>query len=295
MGKCTLFTGTGVALVTPMQADGSVHYRKYRELIERQIDAGVSALIAAGTTGEASTLSRRELADLFTATVEQTRGRVPVICGAGTNNTAATVELCELAYDCGADATLLVTPYYNKTSQQGLIEHYTFVADRTKLPMILYNVPSRTGVDLLPDTVCTLSRHPRIAAIKAAGSNLAHVAQIAAGCDIDIYSGNDDQIVPVLSLGGKGVISVMANVIPRQTAAMTSRWFDGDREDSLRLQLEWLDLASALFSDVNPIPVKYAMNRMGLEVGDCRLPLCRINDLAAAKLHAVMQHHHLVS
>ena len=294
MGKCTLFTGTGVALVTPMQADGSVHYRKYRELIERQIDAGVSALIAAGTTGEASTLSRRELADLFTATVEQTRGRVPVICGAGTNNTAATVELSELAYDCGADATLLVTPYYNKTSQQGLIEHYTYVADHSKLPMILYNVPSRTGVDLLPETVCALSRHPRIVAIKAAGSNLAHVAQIAAGCDIDIYSGNDDQILPVMSLGGKGVISVMANVIPRQTAAITARWLEGQHDEALRLQLEWLDLASALFADVNPIPVKHAMNLLGLEVGDCRLPLCHIGDSAEKKLIAALKRHQLI-
>ena len=294
MGKYTLFTGTGVALVTPMQADGSVHYRKYRELIERQIDAGVSALIAAGTTGEASTLSRRELADLFTATVEQTRGRVPVICGAGTNNTAATVELSELAYDCGADATLLVTPYYNKTSQQGLIEHYTYVADHSKLPMILYNVPSRTGVDLLPETVCALSRHPRIVAIKAAGSNLAHVAQIAAGCDIDIYSGNDDQILPVMSLGGKGVISVMANVIPRQTAAITARWLEGQHDEALRLQLEWLDLASALFADVNPIPVKHAMNLLGLEVGDCRLPLCHIGDSAEKKLIAALKRHQLI-
>ncbi len=294
MSKHTLFTGTGVALVTPMQEDGSVHYRKYRELIERQIDAGVSALIAAGTTGEASTLSRRELADLFTATVEQTRGRVPVICGTGTNNTAATVELCELAYDCGADGTLLVTPYYNKTSQQGLIEHYTYVADRAKLPMIVYNVPSRTGLDISPETVWTLSQHPRIVAIKAAGSNLSDVAQIAAGCDIDIYSGNDDQILPVLSLGGKGVISVMANVAPRQTAAICNRWFAGRPADSLRLQLEWLDLAKALFSDVNPIPVKQAMNWMGLEVGACRLPLCRMNEAKQVGLRAVMQQHDLI-
>lgn len=294
MGKHTLFTGAGVALVTPMTADGCVHYRKYRELIEQQIEAGVDAIIAVGTTGEASTLAPDEIRGVMETAVEQTKGRVPVICGAGSNDTAHTIELCDLARDCGADGVLLVTPYYNKTSQRGLVAHYSHVANRTELPIILYNVPSRTGLDLRPETVCELAKHPRIVGLKAAGSHLSDVADVAAGCDIDIYAGNDDQIVPVLSLGGKGVISVLANVVPRQTATMCKRWFAGDVDGSRRLQLEWLPLIRALFSDVNPIPVKQAMNFMGMNVGECRLPLCRMSAGGKDHLRAVLEGYRLM-
>ena len=217
MSKQTIFTGSGVAIVTPMKADGSVNYEKYRELIEWQIESGTDAIIACGTTGESSTLTHEEHIGVMRAAVEQAAGRIPVISGTGSNDTAYCIELSQEAEKLGADALLLVTPYYNKTSQRGLVAHYTAVADAVDLPILLYNVPSRTGVDIKPETVAALSKHPNIVAVKEANGNISSAAQVAALCDIDIYSGNDDQIVPLLSLGGKGVISVMANVEPRRT------------------------------------------------------------------------------
>lgn len=294
MSKQTIFTGSGVAIVTPMNADGSVNYAKYRELIEWQIQNGTDAIIACGTTGESSTLTHEEHIKVIRTAVEQTAGRIPVISGTGSNDTAYCIELSQEAERLGADALLLVTPYYNKTSQRGLVAHYTAVADAVNLPILLYNVPSRTGVDIKPETIATLSKHPRILAVKEANGNISAAAQVAALCDIDIYSGNDDQIVPLLSLGGKGVISVMANIEPRRTHDIVARWFAGDVEGSRALQLELLELANAMFMDVNPIPVKEAMNRMGWDVGECRLPLYGMDIASKDKLAAVLKKYHLV-
>ena len=294
MSKQTIFTGSGVAIVTPMKADGSVNYEKYRELIEWQIESGTDAIIACGTTGESSTLTHEEHIGVMRAAVEQAAGRIPVISGTGSNDTAYCIELSQEAEKLGADALLLVTPYYNKTSQRGLVAHYTAVADAVNLPILLYNVPSRTGVDIKPETVAALSKHPNIVAVKEANGNISSAAQVAALCDIDIYSGNDDQIVPLLSLGGKGVISVMANVEPRRTHDIVAKWMAGAVEGSRALQLELLELASAMFMDVNPIPVKEAMNLMGLDVGECRLPLYGMDDAAKSKLASVLRKYRLM-
>ena len=294
MSKQTIFTGSGVAIVTPMKADGSVNYEKYRELIEWQIESGTDAIIACGTTGESSTLTHEEHIGVMRAAVEQAAGRIPVISGTGSKDTAYCIELSQEAEKLGADALLLVTPYYNKTSQRGLVAHYTAVADAVDLPILLYNVPSRTGVDIKPETVAALSKHPNIVAVKEANGNISSAAQVAALCDIDIYSGNDDQIVPLLSLGGKGVISVMANVEPRRTHDIVAKWMAGDVEGSRALQLELLELASAMFMDVNPIPVKEAMNLMGLDVGECRLPLYGMDDAAKSKLASVLRKYRLM-
>ena len=294
MSKQTIFTGSGVAIVTPMKADGSVNYEKYRELIEWQIESGTDAIIACGTTGESSTLTHEEHIGVMRAAVEQAAGRIPVISGTGSNDTAYCIELSQEAEKLGADALLLVTPYYNKTSQRGLVAHYTAVADAVDLPILLYNVPSRTGVDIKPETVAALSKHPNIVAVKEANGNISSAAQVAALCDIDIYSGNDDQIVPLLSLCGKGVISVMANVEPRRTHDIVAKWMAGDVEGSRALQLELLELASAMFMDVNPIPVKEAMNLMGLDVGECRLPLYGMDDAAKSKLASVLRKYRLM-
>ena len=294
MSKQTIFTGSGVAIITPMNADGSVNYEKYRELVEWQIENGTDAIIACGTTGESSTLTDEEHIGVIRAAIEQTAGRVPVISGTGSNDTAYCIELSKEAEKLGADALLLVTPYYNKTSQRGLVAHYTAVADAVNLPILLYNVPSRTGVDIKPETVAALAKHPNIVAVKEANGNISSAAQVAALCDIDIYSGNDDQIVPLLSLGGKGVISVMANIEPRRTHDIVAKWFAGDVEGSRSLQLELLELANAMFMDVNPIPVKEAMNLMGMNVGECRLPLCGMDDAAKAKLAAVLRKYQLM-
>lgn len=295
MSKSTIFTGAGVAIVTPMNADGSVNYTKYRELIDWQIENGTDAIITCGTTGESSTLGHEEHIQVMRAAVEQAAGRVPVISGTGSNDTAYCIELSKEAEALGADGLLLVTPYYNKASQKGLLLHYNRIADAVNLPIILYNIPSRTGVEIKPKTVAQLAKHPNIVAVKDATGNIATVAQIAALCDIDIYSGNDDQIVPLLSLGGKGVISVLSNILPRQTHDICAKWFAGDVQGSRDLQLHYLDLIAALFSDVNPIPVKEAMNLMGMEVGDCRLPLCGMEVAARDNLAAVLRRYQLLS
>lgn len=294
MSNTPLFTGSGVAIVTPMNADGSVHYEKYRELIEWQIENGTDAIITCGTTGESSTLNHQEHIQVMKTAIEQAAGRVPVISGTGSNDTAYCIELSKEAEALGADGLLLVTPYYNKASQKGLILHYNTIADAVHLPIILYNVPSRTGVEMKPATIAELAKHPQIVAVKEANGNISAAAQVAALCDIDIYSGNDDQIVPLLSLGGKGVISVLANILPQQTHDICAKWFAGDVEGSLALQLQYLELANALFSDVNPIPVKEAMNLMGMQVGDCRLPLCSMEPAAKEKLAAVLQKYQLL-
>ncbi len=288
MSKQTIFTGAGVAIVTPMNPDGSINYERYREQVEWQIQNGTDAIISCGTTGESSTLDHEEHIEVMRAAVEQAAGRVPVISGTGSNDTRYCIELSLEAQRLGADALLLVSPYYNKTSQRGLIAHYTAIADAVELPIILYNVPSRTGVDIKPETIARLAAHPRIVAVKEANGNISAAAQVAALCDIDIYSGNDDQIVPLLSLGSKGVISVLSNILPQQTHDICAKWFAGDVAGSRALQLELLELANALFSDVNPIPVKEAMNLMGMQVGDCRLPLLGMDEAGRGKLAAVL-------
>ena len=286
--KTPIFTGSGLAMITPMNPDGSVNYTEIDRILEDQIAAHTDAIIACGTTGEASTLDDQEHLDVIGHVVKRVAGRIPVIAGTGSNNTAHAVMMSKEAADLGADGLLVVTPYYNKTSQSGLIASYTAIADATDLPVIMYNVPSRTGVNIAPETAKTLSAHPKINAIKEASGNISQVAKIAALCgdELNIYSGNDDQIVPLLTLGGKGVISVLAHVAPQQTHDICQLWLDGKITESSALQLELLDLCNVLFCDVNPIPVKAAMNMLGYNAGECRLPLVSTSEANLAKIRA---------
>ncbi len=294
--KNTIFTGAGVAIVTPMNDDCSVNYDAYADLIEFQIENKVDAIISCGTTGESSTLSDEEHINVIKFAIEQTAGRVPVIAGTGSNDTKYAIELSTEAEALGADGLLLVTPYYNKTSQRGLIAHFSAIADRVKTSIILYSVQSRTGVNIAPETAMALSKCENIVAIKEASGNISQVAKIKALCgdNLDIYSGNDDQIVPLLSLGGKGVISVLANVAPEVTHNICQLYFDGKVKESAELQLEYLDLCNDLFVDVNPIPVKEALNMMGMKAGPCRMPLYEMTDEAKGKLAATMAKHGLL-
>lgn len=289
--KAPIFTGSGIAMITPMHADGSVNYAEIDRIVEDQIARHTDAIIACGTTGEASTLDDREHLDVIGHVVKCANGRIPVIAGTGSNNTAHAVMMSKEAADLGADGLLVVTPYYNKTSQAGLVASYTAIADATDLPVIMYNVPSRTGVNIAPETAKILSEHPKINAIKEASGNISQVAKIAALCgdELNIYSGNDDQIVPLLSLGGKGVISVLAHVAPQETHDICQLWFDGDTAASAALQLKLLDLCGALFCDVNPIPVKAAMNLLGYDAGNCRLPLVPISEGNLEKVRAALK------
>ena len=294
--KNTIFTGSGVAIVTPMNEDGSVNYDAYADLIDFQIENKTDAIITCGTTGESSTLSDDEHREVIRFAIEQTAGRVPVIAGTGSNDTKYAIELSQAAGEMGADGLLLVTPYYNKTSQRGLIAHFGMIAESVKTPMILYSVQSRTGVNIAPETAFELSKYENIVAIKEASGNISQVAKIRAMCgdSLDVYSGNDDQIVPLLSLGGKGVISVLANVAPEVAHNICQYYFDGRVEDSMKLQLEYLDLCNDLFIDVNPIPVKEALNMMGMNVGPCRMPLYEMTDAAKDKLAATLAKHGLL-
>ena len=292
----SIFTGAGVALVTPMHADGSVNFEKMRELIEFQIANATDALIICGTTGEATTISDEDQIECVRFAKEVAAGRVPVIAGAGSNDTAHCIELAVACEKAGADAVLLVTPYYNKATQKGLILHYTAIANAIHIPIILYNVPGRTGCNLAPKTVYELSKVENIVAVKEASGNLSQVAEIAAlvGPDFDIYSGNDDQILPVLSLGGKGVISVLSNVAPKQTHDMVMNYLNGDTKAATKLQLDAIELISALFCEVNPIPVKTALNLMGYEVGACKLPLCDMEPKNLETLKTAMKNYGLI-
>lgn len=276
--KNTIFTGAGVAIVTPF-ANGTINYEKLEELIEFQIINKTDAIIITGTTGEGSTLTDEEHKEAIRFAVLKVNKRVPVIAGTGSNHTDYSLELSQFAKDVGADALLQVTPYYNKTTQAGLIKHFTYIADRVDLPTILYNVPSRTGMTINPSTYLELSKHPNIIATKEASGNFSAIAETAALCgdNLHIYSGNDDQIVPILSLGGKGVISVLSNVLPSQTHNICSLFFEGKIKESLELQLKLLEFTNNLFIEVNPIPVKTAMNLLGYDVGELRMPLCEMS------------------
>ena len=272
--KKTVFEGVATAIVTPLTEKG-VDFDTFGRLIDWQIKCGVDAIVAAGTTGEGSTLTDEEHRQVLKYCVERVNGRVPVIAGTGSNDTAYAIDLTEYACKIGADAMLLVTPYYNKATQNGLIASFRAVADRSSKPCILYNVPSRTGCNLLPATVAALAEHPNIVAIKEASGNISQIAQVAALCKgkMDIYSGNDDQIVPILSLGGKGVISVLSNPLPAETVKICRLWREGKTAEAAALQLKLLPLIDALFSEVNPIPVKAAMAAMGFGENYLRLPL----------------------
>ncbi len=294
--KNTIFTGSGVAIVTPMNEDGSVNYEAYADLIDFQIENKTDAIITCGTTGESSTLSDDEHCEVIRFAIEQTAGRVPVIAGTGSNDTKYAIELSKAAEEMGADGLLLVTPYYNKTSQRGLVAHFGMIAESVKTPIILYSVQSRTGVNIAPETAYELSKYDTIAAIKEASGNISQVAKIRAMCgdNLDVYSGNDDQIVPLLSLGGKGVISVLANVAPEVAHNICQYYFDGKVAESAALQLEYLDLCNDLFIDVNPIPVKEALNMMGMNAGPCRMPLYEMTEAAKDKLAATLARHGLL-
>ena len=292
----SIFTGAGTALVTPMNADGSVNFPKMKELIEFQITNGIDALIICGTTGEASTMSDDVQVECVRFAKEVAAGRCPIIAGAGSNDTAHCIELAQACEKAGADGVLLVTPYYNKATQKGLILHYTAIANAINIPIILYNVPGRTGCNLAPKTVAELAKVENIVAVKEASGNLSQVAEIAAlvGPDFDIYSGNDDQILPVLSLGGKGVISVLSNVAPKETHDMVMNYLNGDTKAATKLQLDAIELIGALFCEVNPIPVKTALNLMGYEVGACKLPLCEMEPKNLETLKTAMKNYGLI-
>lgn len=288
--KNTIFTGAGVAIVTPMNSDGSVNYDALGQLIEAQIAGKTDAIIICGTTGESSTLTDEEHKECIRYTIEKVNHRIPVIAGTGSNDTAYAIQLSQEAEKLGADALLLVTPYYNKTSQKGLIAHYTAIADAVNIPCILYNVPSRTGVNIAPETVKALAAHKNIAAVKEASGNISQIAKIIAECSdmIDVYSGNDDQIVPIMALGGKGVISVMSNVAPEITHNIAQLCLDNNFPEAANLAAKYLPLANGLFIDVNPIPVKEALNMTGFPAGSCRLPLVDMDEDKKAKLRKIL-------
>ena len=289
--KKPVFTGAAVAIITPMHADGSVYYEELGRVIEDQIANHTDAIVICGTTGESPALDDAEHTECIRYAVQKVAGRVPVIAGTGSNDTRYAIQLSQKAQQDGADALLLVTPYYNKTSQAGLIAHYTAIANAVDLPCILYNVPSRTGCNLQPATLAELAKLPNINAVKEASGNISQVAEIAELCgdELNIYSGNDDQVIPLMALGGKGGISVLSNVAPQFTHDMCAKWLAGDTAGSLAMQLQALPLCKALFADVNPIPVKWAMNRLGWQAGPCRLPLVEPSAAVQQRLETAMR------
>ena len=277
----SIFTGAGVAIVTPMKENGEVNFEKLGEILEEQIAGHTDAIIICGTTGESSTMTHEEHLETIRYTVEKVNKRIPVIAGTGSNCTETAIYLSKEAEKMGADGLLLVSPYYNKSTQKGLIAHYTAIAEAVKIPIILYNIAGRTGINIQPETIAYLVKNvENIVGVKEASGNISQVAEIAALTEgkCDIYSGNDDQIVPILSLGGKGVISVLSNVAPEYTHDIVAKYLDGKVEESCKMQLDALPLIHALFCEVNPIPVKTAMNLMGKEVGPFRMPLCEMEE-----------------
>jgi 4-hydroxy-tetrahydrodipicolinate synthase len=294
--KETVFTGAAVAIITPF-TDGAVNFSQLGDLIDRQINGSTDAIVICGTTGEASTLTDEEHRKCIRFCVEKVAGRVPVIAGTGSNDTSYAIELSRYACEAGVDGLLVVTPYYNKATPKGLIKSFTAIADAVSKPIILYNVPSRTGVNITLPVYRELAKHERIVGVKEASGNISAISELFAECgdSFDIYSGNDDQIVPLLSLGGKGVISVLSNVLPKETHDICQLYFDGKVRESAELQLKLLKLANALFYEVNPIPVKTAMSLMGLCSAEVRLPLCEMEDANRDKLAYVLKEYGIIS
>ena len=293
--KPTIFTGAATAVITPFK-NGSIDYVSFKNIIEDQIAGSIDAIVVAGTTGEGATLDHKEHMECMKFVVDTVAGRVPVIAGTGSNDTAYGIELSKYACEIGADGLLLVTPYYNKATPKGLINSFLATAEATDKPIILYNVPSRTGCNIPLSVYKELAKHERIVAVKEASGNISAIAELIAECgdSLDIYSGNDDQIVPIMSLGGKGVISVLSNVLPKETHDMTKLCFDGDFKAAAELQLKYLDLINALFCEVNPIPVKTAMAELGMCDVEMRLPLCEMEDATKARLVASLKKHGLL-
>ena len=295
--KKRIFKGVATAIVTPFNQDGSINYGSFKNLIEFQINSGVDAIVVCGTTGEASTLSYTEHLNTISFCCEQVNGRVPVIAGSGSNDTEHAVSQSKKCCEIGVDGLLVVTPYYNKTSQEGLTKHYFKIADAVDAPIILYNVPSRTGMNILPATYKRLSEHQNIVATKEASGNITQIAKIFELCDnnLYVYSGNDDQILPILSLGGQGVISVASNILPKEIREICRSYFAKDTERSASLQVKFMSIIEALFCEVNPMPVKYALNLMKFDVGDCRLPLTSISKESVSLILKELKKHHLIS
>lgn len=284
--KNTVFEGVATALVTPMYDDGTINYDRLKTLIDEQIEAGIPALVICGTTGESATMTLEEHSEVIRVAIKHAAGRVKIIAGAGSNDTACAADLAKEAEEAGADALLIVTPYYNKATQGGLVAHYKYIAERVSLPIILYNVPSRTGCNIKPETYAKLAEIDNIVAIKEANGDISSVVKtrLLCGDKLDIYSGNDDQIVPIMALGGKGVISVLSNVMPKETVELCDKMFSGDVEGAAAMQVELSSLIDALFIEVNPIPVKEAMNLMGLGMGPLRLPMTPMEENTKAVL-----------
>lgn len=283
--KKVVFRGCGTAIITPFTEDG-VNFEEFRKMIEFQISEGADSIVVCGTTGESSTMTTEEKKETIKFAIDVAAKRVPIIAGTGGNCTKSAIEMSKYAESVGADAVLVVTPYYNKTTQAGLVAHYKAIADAITIPVILYNVPSRTGLNILPTTYLELSKIENIVAVKEASGNISQIAEIASLCkdNLAIYSGNDDQVLPLLSLGGLGVISVLSNIIPRDVHNMVESFFNGDIKEATRLQLDTLKLTSALFSEVNPIPVKAACNMIGFNAGIPRMPLIEMTESGKEKL-----------
>ena len=293
--KKLVFKGAAVAIATPFTETG-INYEELKKLIEFHIANHTDAIVIAGTSGEASTMSDDEHKEVIKFMAEQVNGRVPVIAGTGSNDTAYAVQLSQFAEKAGVDAVLSVTPYYNKCTQNGLIKHFTQIADSINIPIILYNVPSRTGVNIKPETYAELAKHPRIAAVKEANGDISSILKTRALCgdSLAVYSGNDDQIIPILSLGGQGVISVLSNVAPKITHDMCELYFNGSVSEAAQLQIDYEDLISALFAEVNPIPVKAALRIMGYNMGNMRMPLTELEPAHSAKLRELMKKHNII-
>lgn len=289
--KKIIFEGAATALVTPMNSDGSVNYTALENLVEEQINNGIDALVICGTTGESSTLDHEEHVKVLEVATKKANKRVPIIAGTGSNDTNYAVKLCNDAAEVGVDAFLMVTPYYNKTSQHGLVAHYTYIADRVNKPIILYNVPSRTGVNIKPETYKALSAHPNIVATKEANGDIESVKKTIELCgdDLCVYSGNDDQIIDVVALGGKGVVSVLSNIVPKDTHDIVAKYLEGDKEGAIALANKYSELIRTLFIDVNPVPVKEAMNMLGYNCGPLRLPLVPMLDNTKAELEKALK------
>jgi len=288
--KNPIFQGASVAIVTPFK-DGKVNFPKLDELIDFQIENGIDAITICGTTGESSTLTTEDHLEVVVHTINYVAGRTKVIAGTGSNDTEHGLYMSQVAADAGADALLHVTPYYNKTTQKGLIQHYTYIADRVKCPVILYNVPTRTGLNITVDTYKTLAQHPNINGVKEASGNISQVMHILSECgdNFNVWSGNDDEIVPMIGAGAQGVISVLANVCPKETVELTHACLNGDYATARALQFKYIDLIDSLFCETNPIPVKTAMNMLGYEVGELRMPLCEMEEKNALRLKASLQ------